>query len=142
MWLFWLILCGIFLIIEIFTTSFLMFWPGIGAFLAFLVSLITDSQAIQISVFSISSILLIIFMKPLVKKFFKSNDTTVMNTDSLIGKTGIVVKTINSAEGKGQVKINGELWSAFTLDENAIINEGERVVIESISGVRLQVKPL
>lgn len=142
MWLFWLILCGVFLIIEIFTVSFLMFWPGIGAFLAFLTSLITDSQIIQIGVFSISSILLIVFMKPLTKKLFKTNESTTMNSDSLIGKTGVVVKTINMAEGKGQVKVNGELWSAYPSDEKIIINEGEKVMIESITGVKLQVKSL
>lgn len=142
MWLIWLILCGVFLIIEIFTTTFLMFWPGIGAFFAFLTSLITDNLIIQIAVFTISSILMIIFMKPLVKKLFKDNDGTAMNSNSLIGKTGLVVKEINTLEGKGQVKVNGELWSAFTEDENIIISEGERVTIESISGVRLKVKSL
>ena len=142
MWLAWLILCGVFLIIEIFTTTFLMFWPGIGAFLAFLTSLITDNQVIQIGVFTITSILMIIFMKPLVKKLFKNNEDTVMNSNSLIGKTGIVIKEINTLEGKGQVKVNGELWSAFTEDENLIINEGEKVTIESINGVRLKVKSL
>ena len=142
MWLIWLILCGIFLVIEIFTTSFLMFWPGIGAFFAFLTSLITDNQLIQIGVFTVTSILMIIFMKPLVKKFFKDNDATAMNSNSLIGKTGIVVKEINTLEGKGQVKVNGELWSAFTEDENSIIKEGEKVTIESITGVRLKVKSL
>lgn len=142
MWLIWLILCGIFLVIEIFTTSFLMFWPGIGAFLAFLTSLITDNQVIQIGVFTITSILMIIFMKPLVKKLFKDNDTTAMNSNSLIGKTGVVVKEINTLESKGQVKVNGELWSAFTEDENSIIKEGEKVTIESIIGVRLKVKSL
>ena len=142
MWLAWLILCGIFLIIEIFTATFLTFWLGIGAFFAFLTSLITDSQIIQIGVFAISSITLIILMKPIVKKFFKSNDDTVMNSNSLIGKTGIVIKEINTLEGRGQVKVNGELWSAFTEDENITINEGEKVTVESISGVRLKVKSL
>ena len=78
----------------------------------------------------------------LVKKLFKDNDGTAMNSNSLIGKTGLVVKEINTLEGKGQVKVNGELWSAFTEDENIIISEGERVTIESISGVRLKVKSL
>ena len=142
MWLIWLILCGIFLIIEIFTTTFLMFWPGIGAFFAFLTSLITDNQIIQIAVFTITSILMIIFMKPLIKKLFKNNNDTAMNSNSLIGKTGIVIKEINTLEGKGQVKVNGELWSAFTEDENSIIKEGEKVTVESITGVRLKVKLL
>lgn len=140
MWVVWLILCGVFLLIEIFTVSFLMFWPGIGAFLAFITSLITDNEVIQIAVFVISTTLMIIFMKPLVKKFFKNNDNTKMNNSSLIGKTGIVVKNIDTINSIGQVKVNGELWSAFTEDEN--IKSGSTVSVLAIEGVKLKVKKI
>lgn len=138
MWLVWLILCGVFLIIEIFTISFLFLWPGIGAFLAFVTSLITPNQGIQVAVFVISSILMIIFTKPLVKKLFKNKDDTKMNADSMIGKNGIVMKDINTLESVGQVKVNGELWSAFT-DNNEIIEQGATVVVQSLEGVKLKV---
>lgn len=140
MWVVWLILCGVFLLIEIFTVSFLMFWPGIGAFLAFITSLITDNEVIQIAVFVISTTLMIIFMKPLVKKFFKNNDNTKMNNSSLIGKTGIVVKDVDTINSIGQVKVNGELWSAFTEDEN--IKSGSTVSVLAIEGVKLKVKKI
>lgn len=140
MWVVWLILCGVFLLIEIFTVSFLMFWLGIGAFLAFITSLITDNEVIQIAVFVISTTLMIIFMKPLVKKFFKNNDNTKMNNSSLIGKTGIVVKDIDTINSIGQVKVNGELWSAFTEDEN--IKSGSTVSVLAIEGVKLKVKKI
>ena len=140
MWVVWLILCGVFLLIEIFTVPFLMFWPGIGAFLAFITSLITDNEVIQIAVFVISTTLMIIFMKPLVKKFFKNNDNTKMNNSSLIGKTGIVVKDIDTINSIGQVKVNGELWSAFTEDEN--IKSGSTVSVLAIEGVKLKVKKI
>ena len=140
MWVVWLILCGVFLLIEIFTVSFLMFCPGIGAFLAFITSLITDNEVIQIAVFVISTTLMIIFMKPLVKKFFKNNDNTKMNNSSLIGKTGIVVKDIDTINSIGQVKVNGELWSAFTEDEN--IKSGSTVSVLAIEGVKLKVKKI
>ena len=140
MWVVWLILCGVFLLIEIYTVSFLMFWPGIGAFLAFITSLITDNEVIQIAVFVISTTLMIIFMKPLVKKFFKNNDNTKMNNSSLIGKTGIVVKDIDTINSIGQVKVNGELWSAFTEDEN--IKSGSTVSVLAIEGVKLKVKKI
>ena len=140
MWVVWLILCGVFLLIEIFTVSFLMFWPGIGAFLAFITSLLTTNEVIQIAVFVLSTTLMIIFMKPLVKKFFKNNDNTKMNNSSLIGKTGIVVKDIDTINSIGQVKVNGELWSAFTEDEN--IKSGSTVSVLAIEGVKLKVKKI
>ena len=83
---------------------------------------------------------MIIFMKPLVKKFFKNNDNTKMNNSSLIGKTGIVVKDIDTINSIGQVKVNGELWSAFTEDEN--IKSGSTVSVLAIEGVKLKVKKI
>lgn len=142
MWVLWLILCGVFLIAEIFTVSFLLFWPGIGAFIAFITSLITDSITIQIGVFVISSTLMIIFTKPLVKKMFKNKDNTKMNSDSLIGKTGLVVREINNLESKGQIKVNGELWSAFSSTPLQVIEDGAVVLIEDIEGVKLKVKKI
>ena len=140
MWILWLILCGVFLIAEIFTVSFLLFWPGIGAFLAFITSLFTDSFVIQLAVFVISSTLLIIFTKPLIKKIFKNSDNTKMNKNSLIGKTGIVIKDINTIEAKGQVKVNGELWSAFSSNPREIIEKDSTVIVEDLEGVKLKVK--
>lgn len=142
MWVLWLILCGVFLIAEIFTVSFLLFWPGIGAFFAFITSLFIDEFTVQLAVFVISTILMIIFTKPLVKKVFKNKDNTKMNNSSLIGKTGIVVKDINTIEAKGQVKVNGELWSAFSSDPREIIKENSAVIVEDLEGVKLKVRKI
>ena len=93
-WSIWLILCGLFLIIEIFTVSFLMFWPGIGAFLAFITNILGFSFPVQLGVFVISTALMIIFMKPLVAKIFKTKDVP-MNNNAIIGKQATVVKEID-----------------------------------------------
>lgn len=140
MWMLWLILCGVFLIAEIFTVSFLLFWPGIGAFLAFIASLFTDKFIIQLAVFVISTVLMLIFTKPIIKKLFRNKEETKMNKNSLIGKTGIVVKDINTIEAKGQVKVNGELWSAFSSDPREVIKKDSTVIVEEIEGVKLKVK--
>ena len=138
LWAVWLILCGVFLLIEIFNISFLLIWPGIGAFLAFITSLLTDSVEIQITVFVISTTLMIIFMKPLVKKIFKNKDNIKTNSDAIVGKKGVVIKEIKPLEQNGQVKVAGELWSAITNDETEIaINEVIKVI--KVEGVKLVV---
>lgn len=139
-WIIWLILCGAFLIAEIFTVSFLMFWPGIGAFLAFIASILGFSVPIQIGIFAISTILMLIFMKPLVKKLFKTKNIP-MNNDAMIGKKALVLKEIDNINSKGQVKVNGELWSAIS-DNNEIIETNSTVEIVGIDGVKLKVKKI
>ena len=139
LWGIWLILCATFLLIEIFTVSFLMFWPGIGAFLAFVASVFNANLPVQISVFAVSTTLMILFMKPLAKKLFKYSKEIPMNNKSVVSKTGIVVKEIDTLESTGQVKVNGELWSAFT-EEDKKIPVGTEVLIEDVEGVKLKVK--
>ena len=141
MWALWLIASGVFFLGEIFTVSFLLFWPGIGAFLAFLTSLmLPDNIFVQVAVFVISSILLIIFTKPLVNRMFKNQDTTSMNNSAILGKKGIVIKRIDDDNPVGQVKVNGELWSAIKSEKAKPINVGESVIIEKIDGVKLLVR--
>lgn len=138
LWAIWLILCGIFLLIEIFNISFLLIWPGLGSFFAFIASILGASIEIQIAVFAISTTLMILFMKPLVKKFFKNKDDTKMNNHAMIDKKGIVIKEINPLEETGQVKVAGELWSAITLDKEKIaINE--MIKVTNVKGVKLVV---
>ncbi|MDO4283094.1 MAG: NfeD family protein [Clostridia bacterium] len=138
-WAIWLIISGVFLLLEIFTVSFLMFWPGIGAIFAFITSLITPNIGIQIGVFTISTIILIVFTKPLTKKFFKTKDSS-MNNNAIIGKKGTVIKPIKNSQTKGQVKVDGELWSAIISDDEKPLKEGDSIVVEKIDGVKLQVK--
>ena len=134
----WLILCGICLIVEIFTVSFLMFFPGVAAFFAFIVALLGANATIQCLVFIISSIIMIIFFRPLVTKLFKTNDIA-MNSNALIGKSGVVLKDIKGHDTVGQVKVAGEIWSAICEDD-ILLPKDSKVGVVAISGVKLIVK--
>ncbi len=138
MWSIWLILSGFFFILEIFTISFLLFWPGIAAFIAFILAILGFSVTVQITVFAVLSIILIIFTKPLLAKFVKTT-TTPTNIDSVIGKRGVVLKAIDNINCKGQVKVAGEVWSA-THETDEIIPVDTKVEVVSTSGVKVKVK--
>ncbi len=138
MWYLWLIAAGIFFIIEIATVGFLIFWLGIGALFAMVASFFTDNLLIQTTVFVISSSVLIPLTKPIVNKYFDDGKTIATNAYSLIGKVGIVTTEINTLNSTGQVKVNGEIWSAKA-DED--IKQGTEVEILKIDGVKLIVKP-
>ena len=140
MWQMWLITSGVFFIIEIFTVGFLIFWLGVGALFAMLISFLTSNIIIQTTVFVISSGLLIFATKPLVNKITKK-EVVPTNIYSIVGKKGIVIEDINWSTGTGQIKSEGEVWSAKT-NEQINIPKGTEVEIESIDGVKVIVKPL
>jgi membrane protein implicated in regulation of membrane protease activity len=140
MWQFWLIAAGVFFVGEIITVGFLIFWLGIAALLTMIVSFFTSNLIIQTAVFVMSSAILIFATKPLVNKISKK-ETVPTNVFSIIGKSAIVIKDINCIDGTGQIKVNGEVWSAEGL--NGIdIKEGSKVEIIEIKGVKAIVSPI
>lgn len=135
MWYFWLILAGIFVIAEIATVGFLIFWLSLGSLCAMLTSFFIDNIIIQTAVFVVTSVLFIFLTRPLAKKLAKTDNTLVTNAFSIIGKKAIVIKEINPTLGVGQIKIDGQVWTAKSTNEE-IISEGTEVLILNIDGVK------
>ena len=61
------------------------------------------------------------------------------NAYSIIGKKGIVISKINNIEGNGQLKIDGDVWSAKSVDDTDIPKDTEIEIVE-IDGVKAVVK--
>lgn len=133
----WLIIAGLFFIAEMITVGFLVFWFGVGSLLAMIVSFFTSNIIIQTTVFIVSSAILLLVTKPFVKKFVDVK-TTKTNAFSIIGKKALVIKEIN-LHSVGQIKINGEVWSAEA-ENDETITEGSEVEIVKINGVKAIVK--
>ncbi len=141
MWKLWLIFSGLFFILEIFTVGFLVFWFAIGALIAMIASFFIESIVAQTTIFVISSTILLFATRRFVNRFAKPENTEKTNAFSIEGKTGKVIQDIDPVEGLGQVKINGEVWSAKSLNNTRIMQNTE-VIIEKIDGVKVIVKPV
>jgi len=141
MWKIWLIISGVFFIVEMFTVGFLVFWFGLGALIAMIASIWIDNIVIQTTIFVISSTILLFTTRSFVEKFAKTENTEKTNAFSIEGKTGKVIQEINPIEGTGQIKINGEVWSAKSSD-NTSISQNTQVIVQKIDGVKAIVKPI
>ena len=139
MWQFWIILAGLFFIIEMATVGFLVFWFGIGSLITMIVSLFTSNIAIQTAVFVFSSTILLFFTRPFVNKFTKKESEVKTNAYSVIGKKGIVIKEIDPISGQGQIKVGTEIWSAKSLEDKKI-EKGCKIEVAEIDGVKAIVK--
>lgn len=132
-WILVAVVCGA---IEILTSGFWFLWLALAALLvaagvglAWLVSL-----PVQLFVFAVITLLFIIFTRPLVVKLVKSPNT-VSNVDALIGQHGVSLTSISHLN-YGQVKVNGEIWTAVS---NVDIDENIRIVVRGVDGVKLMV---
>ncbi len=131
----WFVLFAVLLVIELLTVNLVTVWFAFGAVAAIICSFFTDSIFIQLLVFLITSVMTLLVMKPLLKRF-KSFDITPTNLDRVIGKIGEVTKSIDQ-DKYGEVKILGSTWTASSQSH---INIGERVKVLSIDGVKLIVQ--
>ena len=104
-----------------------------------IVSFFNVSVQIQIIVFVFSSAGLLALTRPLVKKKIIVRNS-ITNSDSNIGKVGIVTAKIDNFHAQGLVQLGGQSWSARSADQS-VISEGEYVTVVRIEGVKLIVSP-
>ena len=139
-WVVWLVIAIIMLVIEVVTTGLATIWFAVGALVAMVMDLCGAPLVAQIAVMAgvsiICFVLCMIWIKPKLESLRKKNIQRT-NADRLIGKDGIVIVPLNRTEGKGQVKIDGQVWSAKA---DTDIAEGIKVTVKAIEGVKLVVE--
>lgn len=138
-WFLWLWLGMIIatLLLEFATSDMVAIWFTLAAVPSFILSLVGVSEVIQIIVFIVVSLGLLLLTRPLVMKYFKTNEIK-SNVDALIGKTALVTKAI-TADSIGRVKVGSNDWSAISNHEVAV---GEHVRILDVEGVKLIVEKI
>ena len=139
-WILWLIIAVIMLVIEIVTTGLATLWFAIGAVVAMIMDLCGASVASQfIAMAAISAVCFVVCMiwvRPKLESLRKKN-VQKTNADRLIGREGVVIVPLNATEGKGQVKVDGQIWSAKSGED---YTEGTKVTVKAIEGVKLVVE--
>ena len=128
----WLIAAILFAVIEIITAPLICIWFCGGALVAALIGWLTNSVWVSTVVFVVVSAVLLAFTRPLVKSKIAPK-VQPTNADRIIGKEAIVILGIDPVENKGQIKVDGQIWSAKS---DSTINEGELVTVSKIEGVK------
>ena len=129
---FWLIAAVVFGVVEIITAPLICIWFCGGALVSALVGYFTNSVWISAVFFVVVSALLLAFTRPLIKSKIAPK-VQPTNADRIIGKEAVVILGIDPVENKGQIKVDGQIWSAKS---ECAIDEGERVTVSSIEGVK------
>jgi membrane protein implicated in regulation of membrane protease activity len=126
----------VFLILELATPTLIFACFVIGSLVSGVVSLFSpESYYLQIGVFVAVSVILLPLTRSLAKKITKESPQK-SNVDALIGKVGLVTKTVDPEMG-GQVRLEGEVWMATA---DAMIEEGAKVTVTSVSGAKVHVE--
>ncbi len=137
-WWIWLVLAAIFIVSEIFTAGFFIFWFGIGAAIAGLLALSGLGAIWQWASFVIISGLLVVISRRFAERFTKKQPPGI-GADRFIGKIGVVLEEINNTQNTGRVRIDKDEWRADS-EKDEIISQGSKVVVTRLDGTHLVVK--
>ena len=130
----WFVIIIVAALVEMNTMDLTSIWFSVGALVAFVLSLTKIDIVYQIVAFVIVSVGFIVFLRPVVKNYFKTNSIST-NSDRLIGKVATCTKPIGVGE-RGEVKIDGKYWLAVTSGDEEIEID-EKVEVLAIEGVKL-----
>lgn len=134
----WLVLMIGFAVFEAATLGLTAIWFAFGSLVAMVASLLGAGWILQLFLFLAASAVLLYFTRPLAKKYFGGAKAKT-NADRVVGMYGLVIQTIDNEQAVGQVRVEGQVWTARSVD-GSVIAEGENVVVRSISGVKLMVE--
>jgi inner membrane protein len=137
------IIFGIFLMIaEIFTFGFVLFWFGIGAFVAAFFGFLGVGLVGQFFIFALVSGILTAMSRTLFKKFLSRGEKDQLKTgvEALPGKIGTVSVASKGALKEAAVKVYGSEWTAFPADGVSELREGEKVEVVRLEGSSIYVK--
>lgn len=134
-WTFWLIMVIILAIFECTTVNLVSVWFIISGLVSLILSLTIKNFYIEFFVFVILGVLILIFTRPILKKYLVKNKETT-NLDRVVGMIGIVTVDIKKNE-VGEVKVDGKRWSAIS---SCDIEKGKYVTVKELKGVKLLVE--
>jgi len=135
MWIVWVILAGGFAIGELhFTTGFFLAPFALGALAAAIVAGAGAGSLISLIFFVAVALAALAVVRPVAVRHMKVPPRLRTGTAALIGKHAVVLERIANDEGMGTVKIDGEVWTARSYDEDHVIERGAHVDVIDIKG--------
>lgn len=85
-----------------------------------------------VAIFAVVSVGLIVFLRPALRRWVSSPMALDTSPQALVGTTARVVESVTGHEG--QIRLDGSLWSARSMDRASVYEAGSEVTVASIDG--------
>lgn len=135
---FWVIILAAAVLLEAATFALISIWFAFGAVVSLIAAALGAPIWLQFTLFIIVSAILLVLTRPLLKKLFPRKFTPT-NAELSVGKTAVVIEEIDTAQGKGRVRLNGVDWIAVS-DDGDVIPTDTVVTVTEVRGAKLAVK--
>ena len=135
----WLAVVVLSVFVEGMTMGLVSIWFVPAGLTAMILALCGVPLWIQTTVFFAGSICLIFLSRTLFRKYLKPKQVPT-NADRIVGHEGIVTESIDNIAAAGQVKVEGQVWTARSEEPEGKIQAGSIVEIVRIECVKLIVR--
>ena len=136
----WIIIAIAFLAIELGTVTLVSLWFVGGSLAAMIAALCGAPLWLQVLIFALVSLALLLLVRPFLRKYVDPHKIKT-NVDALTGKQAVVIEPINNLAGTGAIRLEGNIWTARSVDGKTI-TAGTVVTVASIEGVKAMVQPV
>jgi membrane protein implicated in regulation of membrane protease activity len=133
-WVVWLIVAVLFAVAEVINLSFFLFPFAIGAAGAAVVSLAGGGAPVAWIVFAALTGVSFGVVRPIARRHVTMPPQLRTGTAALVGRSAIVLERIDNDAGAGSVRLDGEVWSARSFDDDRVFEAGTRVQVLQIRG--------
>src|SRR5690606_33703589 len=124
---------------ELVTLTLYLGLAAVAALVAMLVASTGVSSGFQFIAFTVSAILLIVFVRPLAQHALRRAPVLRSGVSALVGREALVVSEVTRHSGR--VRIGGEEWTARPYDSSLVIPPGTTVDVFAIEGATALVHP-
>jgi membrane protein implicated in regulation of membrane protease activity len=133
-WVLWAVAACAFAVGEMLTLGFFLAPFAAGAGLAAIADVAGAGEAAAWVIFVVASFTALGVIRPLALRHQRRGPALRTGAAALIGQQAVVLERIANAEGVGCVRIGDEVWTARSLDEDQVIEQGRRVEVVQIRG--------
>ena len=131
-WAIWVVAAGVLAVGEMFTVGFFLGPIALAAALAAVVALAGGAVPLQFLAFVVGSVASLGMLRPIAMRHVRTPARLRTGAAALVGSRAVVLEQVDADGGK--VKIGGEVWSARSYDEDAVLEAGARVEVLKIEG--------
>lgn len=140
-WLWWIGLALALGVIEMLTVDLMFLMLGGGAIAGAVAGALGAPLWAQVVVAAIVALVLLMLVRPLVKRRMDEHIPKIKtNAAAQVGRIGTVVSEVSHRAGR--IKLQGEVWTARTVDPQAALSEGVPVQVVRIDGATAVVAPV
>lgn len=112
---------------------------AIGALAGMVLSLVGAGTLAALVAFVVISVAVLVALRPVARRHRRLPARLRSGAAALVGRSAVVMERISNGEGVGCVKIDGEVWTARSYDDDEVIDRGEKVEVVEIRGATAMV---